>query len=116
MTKVELELRVQELEKELKEQAIEKSLFEDFKGQNKAKTEEIYRVTQELKKLKQKKEEDDKRFKTLTDKFNHLASLFDNYIKTFDDTVAINDLFSRNIKRAQELINIKIKAFNGREE
>jgi uncharacterized damage-inducible protein DinB len=116
MTKVELELRVQELEKELKEQAIEKSLFEDFKGQNKAKTEEIYRVTQELKKLKLKKAEDDKRLETLTDKFNHLASLFDNYIKTFDDTVAINDLFLRNIKRAQELINIKINAFNGREE
>jgi hypothetical protein len=47
-------------------------------------------------------------------KFNQLATLFDAHIKASDDIVETNKLFLRNILRTQELMKIKITAFNGK--
>lgn len=52
---------------------------------------------------------------TLSSKFNDLAKLFDEYIKGTDDMVELYKLFLRNNLRTQELLQNKIKAFNGDE-
>ena len=115
MTKVELELRVEELEKQLQEKEKEVSLLKDTKAQNKTYVEEIYHKNKEIKKLTASLEEKVKTSSELGSKFNELAALFDEYMKTFEDSININELFLRNIKRGRELMNIKITAFNGRE-
>jgi len=115
MTKVELELRVEELEKQLEEKEKEVSLLKDAKTQNKTYVEEIYHKNKEMNKLKQSLDQKVKSSNELGSKFNELAALFDEYMKTFEDNININELFLRNIKRARELMNIKITAFNGRE-
>ena len=50
---------------------------------------------------------------TLSSKFNDLAKLFDEHLKGFDDIMEIQKLFLRNNVRTQELLQVKIKAFNG---
>ena len=52
----------------------------------------------------------------LSRKFNELAKLFDDYIKNFDDIMEVQKLFLRNNLRSQELMQGKIKAFNGEGE
>ena len=52
----------------------------------------------------------------LSSKFNELAKLFDEYIKNFDDIMEVQKLFLRNNLRSQELMQAKIKAFNGEGE
>jgi len=42
-----------------------------------------------------------------------LAKLFEEYTKASEDAIEINKLFLRNTLRTQELLNAKIKAFNG---
>jgi predicted RNase H-like nuclease (RuvC/YqgF family) len=51
----------------------------------------------------------------LSTKFNDLAKLFDEYIKGADDMIELSKLFLRNNLRTQELLQNKIKAFNGEE-
>jgi len=51
----------------------------------------------------------------LSTKFNELAKLFDEYIKGADDMIELSKLFLRNNLRTQELLQNKIKAFNGEE-
>jgi predicted RNase H-like nuclease (RuvC/YqgF family) len=65
-----------------------------------------------------KKEAESKATQTeiLSSKFNELAKLFDDYIKSFDDTIELQKVFLRNNLRSQELLQVKIKAFNGEGE
>lgn len=115
MTKVELELRVEELEKELNETKEQVSILSDAKVQNKKYVEDIFLKNKENKKLNELVAEKTKNLSELGSKYNELATLFDEYVKTFEENVKINELFLSNIKRARELMNIKITAFNGRE-
>jgi len=54
-----------------------------------------------------------KTLEQLSNKYNELAKLFDEYIKGADDMVELSKLFLRNNLRTQELLQNKIKAFNG---
>ena len=112
MTKVELELRVEELEKKLKEQ----DGLEELRKHNKELTTESFNRKKEIDSLTTKLEEKTKVVETLSIKYNNLAKLFDEHIKSFEDNLEINKLFLRNMTRTQELINSKIKRFNGEEE
>lgn len=57
-----------------------------------------------------------KQLEILTNKFNELAKLFDEHLKGFDDILELEKLMIRNNLRTQELLQIKIKAFNGEGE
>jgi cell division septum initiation protein DivIVA len=70
----------------------------------------------ELDALKKEIELRDKQIEALSSKFNDLAKLFDEYIKSFDDIMEVQKLFLRNNLRSQELLQVKIKAFNGEGE
>lgn len=63
--------------------------------------------------LRKQLELQQKETSALTQKFNSMASLFDEYIKGTDDMVELSKLFLRNNLRTQELLQNKIKAFNG---
>jgi hypothetical protein len=56
-----------------------------------------------------------KQYEQVSSKFNELAKLFDEYIKGADDMVELSKLFLRNNLRTQELLQNKIKTFNGEE-
>lgn len=58
----------------------------------------------------------DRQVEAVSSKFNELAKLFDEYIKSFDDIMELQKLFLRNNLRSQELLQAKIKAFNGEGE
>ena len=110
MTKQELELRVAELEEKLKGMPDVK----EMKQREQELVQETYDTKKELHRLRKTIEEGTKKHTELSQKFNSLASLFDEYIKAADDIVQTNKLFLRNATRTQELMNIKIKAFNGK--
>lgn len=57
-----------------------------------------------------------KQYELLSSKFNDLAKLFDEYIKGSEDMVQLEQMLLRNNLRTQELMQIKIKAFNGEGE
>jgi len=57
-----------------------------------------------------------KQYELLSSKFNDLAKLFDEYIKSSEDMVSLHQMLLRNNLRTQELMQIKIKAFNGEGE
>ncbi len=65
--------------------------------------------------MKKEAEVKAKQTEALSTKFNDLAKLFDEYIKGADDMVELSKLFLRNNLRTQELLQNKIKAFNGEE-
>lgn len=67
----------------------------------------------EKKGLEKQIESKEMQLQQLTAKFNELAKLFDEYIKGFDDIMEVQKLFLRNNIRSQELLQIKIRAFNG---
>ncbi|MFZ9703660.1 MAG: hypothetical protein ACO3BB_00115 [Bacilli bacterium] len=92
--------------KNLQEQITVKNnqITSNFDAVAKAKT-----VTVEL-------ESKNKQLEILTNKFNELAKLFDEHLKGFDDILELEKLMVRNSLRAQELLQIKIKAFNGEGE
>ena len=54
-----------------------------------------------------------KQYEQVSNKFNDLAKLFDEYIKGSEDMVELQQMLLRNNLRTQELLQIKIKAFNG---
>jgi hypothetical protein len=110
MTKLELEQRVAELEEQLKGMPDAEAL--------KKKEEQLIKETFEHRKradlLAKTVEAGKAEHEKLTSKFNQLATLFDAHIKASDDIVETNKLFLRNILRTQELMKIKITAFNGK--
>jgi hypothetical protein len=57
-----------------------------------------------------------KQLEILTNKFNELAKMFDEHLKGFDDILELEKLMVRNSLRTQELLQTKIKAFNGEGE
>lgn len=67
----------------------------------------------EVNNLKKEIEVRDKKLEVLSSKFNDLAKLFDEHLKGFDDIMEVQKLFLRNNIRTQELLQIKIKTFNG---
>ena len=85
MTKAELELRVEELEKKLKEQ----DGLEELRKHNKELTTETFNRKKEIDSLTQKLEEKTKIVETLSIKYNNLAKLFDEHIKSFEDNLSI---------------------------
>lgn len=66
-----------------------------------------------LEAVKKESEMKAKTLEQLSNKYNELAKLFDEYIKGADDMVELSKLFLRNNLRTQELLQNKIKAFNG---
>jgi hypothetical protein len=54
-----------------------------------------------------------KQYEQVSSKFNELAKLFDEYIKSSDDMLELQQMLLRNNLRTKELLQIKIKAFNG---
>jgi len=123
MTKAELELRVQELERELqmRVQELEKKLeeasrYKEFKKRNEELTQQLYDKNKSFKTLEQTIQSKDEAFSKINQSYNQLASLFDEYIKGFEDSIETQKLFLRNNLRSQELLNAKIKKFNGSKE
>ena len=123
MTKQELEIRNQELE-ELNQTLLEKielispdeSKIKDLESRNKQLIQEVYDKGKVIKTLEQSVQQKDEVFKNINNKYNELANLFDEYIRGFDDNIEINRLFLRNVLKNQELMNQKIKNFNGSNE
>jgi len=66
--------------------------------------------------LEQTIQSKDEAFSKINQSYNQLASLFDEYIKGFEDSIETQKLFLRNNLRSQELLNSKIKKFNGSKE
>jgi hypothetical protein len=68
------------------------------------------------KKISVELEAKSKQLEILTNKFNELAKIFDEHLKGFDDIIELEKLMVRNSLRTQELMQTKIKAFNGEGE
>jgi predicted nucleic acid-binding Zn-ribbon protein len=115
MTKAELELRVQELEQQL-ENIPDENELKDLRERRKNLTQEVFDANKKIKILEETIQNKDKVYIEITNRFNDLASLFDDYIKGFDDVIATNKLFLRTANSTKELLEIKIKKFNGSEE
>ena len=123
MTKQELEIRNKELE-EINQNLYEKmelllldeNKLKDLESRNKQLIQEVYDKGKVIKTLEQSIQEKDEVFKNINNKYNELANLFDEYIRSFDDNIEINRLFLRNVLKNQELMNEKIKKFNGSNE
>lgn len=115
MTKAELEIRVQELEKQL-ENIPDENEIKDLRERRKNLTQEVFDANKKIKVLEDTIQSKDKIYQDITNKFNELANLFDEYIKGFDDVIATNKLFLRTSISTKELLEIKIKKFNGSEE
>lgn len=112
MTKTELEIRNKELEEILKEQ----ENFQEIKKRNDQLVQEVYDKNKAIKSLEQTLQNKEQLLSKLNQSYNDLAALFDEYIRTFEDGIEIQKLFLRNNLRNQELINAKIKNFNGSKE
>lgn len=109
MTKLELEKRVAELEKELKEMPD----TEKLEKRNQELIQEVYDNRKKFEETRAELETQKETHAFLSRKFNDLAKLFEEYTKASEDAIEINKLFLRNTLRTQELLNAKIKAFNG---
>lgn len=112
MTKVELEKKVKELEEKL----AKKNEQPELRKRNEELIQQLYDANIGHKRLSEEFGKHKENHKVLSDKYNKLAALFDEYIKSTDDIVDTNKLFLRTALRAQELMSIKIKAFNGEGE
>jgi hypothetical protein len=109
----------------LKNEIVElKELNKQLIDERNKRTQELFDRDKEVERLKKIHEgqksvfenqiiEKDKNLEALSQKFNELAKLFDEYIKGFDDIIELQKLQLRNVLRTQELLQIKIKAFNG---
>lgn len=123
-TKKELEQALAEVSTELLK--LEGNVKQILKERD-ARTQEVLDKGKEIEQLKmdcglekqaiqRELKEKDKQLEVLSNKFNELAKLFDEYIKSFDDIMEVQKLFLRNNLRSQELLQGKIKAFNGEGE
>lgn len=103
-----------EAAKKLKDQVIESEFQLKKEIKNLKNLETI-----EINKLKADLESRERDIKVLADnnmkhlnRFNELATLFDEYIQALDDQYAINQLFLRNSKTTIELLKGKVQKFN----
>jgi hypothetical protein len=112
MTKSELELRVQELEKELQEA----KTYKQYKRKAEELTQQTYDSNKTIKKLREESREHQEKFSKIEFSYNKLAKLFDEYIKSYEDSIETQKLFLRSNLRSQELMNSKIEKFNGSKE
>jgi len=121
---IELQNKINELEKEinnakqleLQVKDLTKTrdhLTQELFDRDKQKTKELQEHNNVVDSLKKQLELQQKETNALTQKFNSMATLFDEYIKGTDDMVELSKLFLRNNLRTQELLQNKIKAFNG---
>jgi len=112
MTKLELELKVQKLEQELA--SLEEA--RKYKKRNEELLQEAFDLRQEVTNIKSQMQGQQKNHQELGMRYNKLAQVFDEYMKASDDSIEINKLFLRNMLRTQELMKLKIQAFNGEGE
>lgn len=109
MTKGELEILVEKQEKEIEKL----KELKEYKKRNEELVREAFEYRKKIDKLEGEADEVKKTHGILTTKYNSLAQLFDEHIKAYDDVLEVNKLFLRSALRTQELVNSKIKAFNG---
>jgi predicted nucleic acid-binding Zn-ribbon protein len=88
-------------------------LTQQLFDRDKQKTKEEQETNNAVETVKKQFELVQKENKELSQKFNSLAALFDEYIKGSDDMLELSKLILRNNLRTQELLQNKIKAFNG---
>ena len=112
MTKAEMEKLIAKQEKKLEKLGE----LEALKKRNEELVTETFNRKKEIDMLKFKHGESQEKMAELSKRYNELAKLFDEHIKGMDDILDINKLFLRNALRTQELINTKIKAYNGEGE
>lgn len=123
MTKQELEIRNKELEEQLailyekvELFALSEDKIKELEKRNQGLVQEVYDARKTIEKTQNKVQEEIKSGSELSKKYNELAQLFDEYIKSTDDIIETSKLFLRNTMRTQELMNKKIIAFNGEED
>lgn len=123
MTKQELEIRNKEVEQQLailyekvELFALSEEKITELEKRNQSLVQEVYDARKTIEKTQNKVQEEIKSASELSKKYNELAQLFDEYIKSTDDIIETSKLFLRNTMRAQELMNKKIIAFNGEED
>jgi len=109
LTKKDLIQKIEELEKELA--SLEEA--RKYKKRNEELLQEAFDLRQEVTQVKSKMQAIEKGYQELSKKYNEVAHIFDEHIKANDDIIEINKLFLRNSLRTQELMKLKIKAFNG---
>lgn len=112
MTKSELELRVLELERELEKA----NKYKDLKEKNDQLIQQVYDKNKEMKQLREELRQQREKFSKVNGSYNKLASIFDEYIKSYNDAIETQKLFLRSNLRSQELMNSKIKNFNSSDE
>ena len=118
MTKNELELRVAELEEKLSKAPNVNELktrINELVKRNKEITQEVFDFRRNLGVAEQTITAGRKEYEKLSSKYNQLAALFDQVLSANNDILETNKLFLRNALRVQELLKIKITAFNGGE-
>jgi len=113
---VELEGSIKQLQEQIKDLTktrdnLTQQVFD--RDKQKIKDDQEHKLVVEA--IKKESEIKAKQMEELSTKFNDLAKLFDEYIKGADDMVELSKLFLRNNLRTQELLQNKIKAFNGEE-
>ena len=127
MTKAELEIRVEELEKQVEKAAFYKKEYEATKEVKDQAIKESYDARKELSRVEQKLQMTEEKLKASQKEFNHsiqvaknkyneLASIFDAYILAFDDQVLLSKAMVRNSENTISLLKGKIKKFNEGEE
>ena len=118
MTKLELEKRVAELEEKLSKVTSTNELKERINNYAKREKQMVQENFDNRRKFETAQKTIDsgrKEYEKLSSKFNELAALFDKVLSANNDILETNKLFLRNALRVQELLNIKITAFNGGE-
>jgi len=113
---VELEGSIKQLQEQIKDliktrDTLTQQVFD--RDKQKIKEDQEHKLVIET--MKKEAELKAKQTDALSTKFNELAKLFDEYIKGADDMIELSKLFLRNNLRTQELLQNKIKAFNGEE-
>ena len=111
MTKLELEKRVEELEKQVKEMPDAKKL----ELRNSELLQELFDKKREFETKQEELKVKITELEFLSKRYNRLAVLFDEYMVATNDMIQTNKLFLRTSERAKELLEIKIKAYNGGE-
>ena len=113
---VELEGSIKQLQEQIKDLSKTRdTLTQQVFDRDKQITKESQEHKLVIEAMKKEAELKAEQTNALSTKFNDLAKLFDEYIKGADDMVELSKLFLRNNLRTQELLQNKIKAFNGEE-
>ena len=113
---VELEGSIKQLQEQIKDLSKTRdTLTQQVFDRDKQITKESQEHKLVIEAMKKEAELKAEQTNALSTKFNELAKLFDEYIKGADDMVELSKLFLRNNLRTQELLQNKIKAFNGEE-